>query len=257
MSGHSKWSTIKHKKAATDAKRGQVFTRYIREITIAARMGGGDIEANSRLRSAVVAARAVNMPKSNIERAIERGTGGGEGANIEEIRYEGYGQEGVAILVDCMTDNRNRSVSDVRSAFSKGGGNMGESGCVSWMFHQKGLFVFDRNAADEETLMEAALEAGAEDVQDKPEDGCIEVTCEPADFAQVQDALEAASLEADVAEVSWIPENSVHVEGEPAAKLLALIERLEDIDDVQNVYANFDIDETEMERLTCIIHKSP
>ncbi len=249
MSGHSKWSTIKHKKAAADAKRGQVFTRYIREITVAARMGGGDIDANPRLRAAVSAARGVNMPKDNIERAISRGAGGGDGDNIEEIRYEGYGQQGVAILVDCMTDNRNRTVSDVRSAFSKGGGNMGESGCVAWMFHQKGLFVFDREETDEETLMEIALEAGAEDVQDKPEDGCIEVTCGPGDFATVQDALESAGLKAQVAEVSWIPENSVHVEGEPAAKLLALIERLEDLDDVQNVYANFDIDDAEMERL--------
>ncbi|MDX8390987.1 MAG: YebC/PmpR family DNA-binding transcriptional regulator [Mariprofundaceae bacterium] len=250
MSGHSKWSTIKHKKAAVDAKRGQVFTRFIREITIAARMGGGDIDANPRLRTAVSAARGVNMPKSNIDRAIERGAGGGEGTNIEEIRYEGYGQEGVAILVDCMTDNRNRAVSDVRSAFSKGGGNMGESGCVAWMFHQKGLFVFDRNETDEESLMEAALEAGVEDVQDKPEDGCIEVTSAPVDFVSVQEALEAAGLKAQVAEVSWMPENTVHVEGEPAGKLLALIERLEDLDDVQNVYANFDIDDAEMERLS-------
>ena len=249
MSGHSKWSTIKHKKAATDAKRGQIFTRYIREITIAARMGGGDIDANARLRSAVAAARSVNMPKSNIDRAIERGTGGGEGANIEEIRYEGYGQEGVAILVDCMTDNRNRSVSDVRSAFTKGGGNMGESGCVAWMFHQKGMFIFNREGADEEAMMNAALEAGAEDVQDKPEDGCIEITCEPHDFAQVQDALETAGLKPEIAEVSWIPENTVQVEGEAAGKLLALVERLEDLDDVQNVYANFDISDAEMERL--------
>jgi len=250
MSGHSKWSTIKHKKAAADAKRGQVFTRYIREITVAARMGGGDVDANPRLRAAVAAARGVNMPKNNIDRAIERGSGGGEGSNIEEIRYEGYGQEGVAILVDCMTDNRNRSVSDVRSAFTKGGGNMGESGCVAWMFHQKGMFIFDRNEVDEESLMEPALEAGAEDVQDKPDDGCIEVICEPADFAHVHDALEAAGLKAQVAEVTWIPENTVKVEGEAAGKLLALIERLEDIDDVQNVYANFDIDDAEMERLS-------
>jgi len=250
MSGHSKWSTIKHKKEATDAKRGKIFTRYIREITIAARMGGGDVDANPRLRSAVAAARGVNMPKNNIERAIERGTGGGDGANIEEIRYEGYGQEGVAILVDCMTDNRNRTVSDVRSAFSKGGGNMGESGCVSWMFHQKGLFVFERDSVDEDALMETALEAGAEDVQDNVEDGCFEVTSSPADFANVQEALEAAGLKPQVGEISWIPENTVRVEGESAEKLLNLIERLEDLDDVQNVYANFDIDDAEMERLS-------
>jgi len=249
MSGHSKWSTIKHKKAAADAKRGQVFTRYIREITIAAKLGGPDPEANPRLRSAIAAARGVNMPKSNIDRAIEKGAGGGEGTNIEEIRYEGYGQDGVAILVDCMTDNRNRTVSDVRSAFNKGGGNMGESGCVAWMFHQKGLFVFDCNEVDEEALMEAALEAGAEDVQEKADEGCFEVTSEPADFASVQEAFETANLKPQVAEISWIPENTVHVEGDPAEKLLNLIERLEDLDDVQNVYANFDIDDAEMERL--------
>lgn len=249
MAGHSKWANIQHRKGAQDAKRAKVFTRYIREITIAARMGGADIESNPRLRAAVSAAKGVNMPKDNIERAISRGAGGSEADNIEEIRYEGYGQAGVAILVDCMTDNRNRTVSDVRSAFSKGGGNMGESGCVSWMFHQKGLFVFDRKDSDEEVLMETALEAGAEDVQDRPEAGCIEVTCEPTDFAQVQDALEAAGLTAQVAEVSWIPENTIAVEGEAAGKLLALIERLEDLDDVQNVYANYDISDAEMERL--------
>ncbi|OIQ04078.1 MAG: YebC/PmpR family DNA-binding transcriptional regulator [Zetaproteobacteria bacterium CG06_land_8_20_14_3_00_59_53] len=250
MAGHSKWANIQHRKGAQDAKRAKVFTRYIREITIAARMGGADIESNPRLRAAVSAAKGVNMPKDNIERAISRGAGGSEADNIEEIRYEGYGQAGVAILVDCMTDNRNRTVSDVRSAFSKGGGNMGESGCVSWMFHQKGLFVFDRKDSDEEVLMETALEAGAEDVQDKPEEGCIEVTCAPSDFAQVQDALEAAKLKPQVAEVSWIPENTIQVEGEAAEKLLALIERLEELDDVQNVYANFDISDAEMERLS-------
>lgn len=250
MAGHSKWANIQHRKGAQDAKRAKVFTRYIREITVAARMGGADIDSNPRLRAAVSAAKGVNMPKDNIERAISRGAGGADGDNIEEIRYEGYGQAGVAILVDCMTDNRNRTVSDVRSAFTKGGGSMGESGCVAWMFNQKGLFVFDSKDTDEERLMEEALEAGAEDVQDKPEEGCIEVTCEPGDFPQVQESLEAAGLKAQVAEVSWIPENTIKVEGEPAEKLLALIERLEDLDDVQNVYANFDIDDAEMERLT-------
>lgn len=250
MAGHSKWANIQHRKGAQDAKRGKIFTRYIREITIAARMGGGDIDANPRLRAAVTAAKGVNMPKDNIERAISRGAGGSDADNIEEIRYEGYGQAGVAILVDCMTDNRNRTVSDVRSAFTKGGGNMGESGCVSWMFHQKGLFVFDSKDSDEETLIETALEAGAEDVQDKPDDGCIEITCAPTDFSQLQDALDAAGLHAQVAEVSWIPENSIRVEGEAAEKLLALIERLEDLDDVQNVFANFDIDDVEMQRLS-------
>ncbi len=248
MSGHNKWSSIKHKKAATDAKRGKIFTRYIREITIAAR-GGDDPDANPRLRAAITAAKGVNMPKDNIERAIARGAGGGEGANIEEIRYEGYGQGGVAILVDCMSDNRNRTVSDVRSAFNKGGGNMGESGCVSWMFMHKGQFIFDRDTVDEEQLMDIALEAGAEDVVDNAEDGCIEVTCEIAAFGDVQKAIEAAGLEPQVGEITWIPENTITVEGEAAEKLLALIERLEDLDDVQNVYANYDISDAEMERI--------
>ncbi len=250
MSGHSKWSTIKHKKAAADAKRGQIFTKYIREITVAARMGGADTEANPRLRAAITAARGVNMPKDNVERAISRGAGGLDGANIEEIRYEGYAPGGVAILVDCMTDNRNRTVSDVRSTLNKAGGNLGESGCVGWMFQQKGLFVFSRKDTGEEQVMEIALEAGAEDIEDKPEEGTIEVTCEPDAFTQVQAALEQAALEPQMAEVAWIPDTTVAVEGEPAEKLLRLMERLEDLDDVQHVYANFDISEAEMERIS-------
>jgi YebC/PmpR family DNA-binding regulatory protein len=249
MSGHNKWSSIKHKKAAVDAKRGKIFTRYIREITIAARSGGDDPDANPRLRAAITAAKGVNMPKDNIERAIARGAGGGEGTNIDEIRYEGYGQAGVAILVDCMTDNRNRTVSDVRSAFNKGGGNMGESGCVSWMFHQKGQFIFETGSIDEEQLIDVALEAGADDVEDDADAGCTIVSCEPANFGSVQQALEDANLQAQVAEISWVPENSIAVEGESAEKLLALIERLEDLDDVQNVYANYDISDKEMERI--------
>jgi len=249
MSGHNKWSSIKHKKAAVDAKRGKIFTRYIREITVAARAGGDDPDANPRLRSAITAAKGVNMPKDNIDRAIARGAGGDDGTHIDEIRYEGYGQAGVAILVDCMTDNRNRTVSDVRSAFNKGGGHLGESGCVSWMFHQKGQLLFDREATDEETIMEIAMDAGADDIQDKPDEGCIEVTTEPGDFVAVQDAFESAGLTSQVAEIAWIPENSIEVEGEAAEKLLGLIERLEELDDVQNVYANFDISDDEMTRI--------
>jgi len=249
MSGHNKWSSIKHKKAAVDAKRGKIFTRYIREITVAARTGGDDPDANPRLRSAIAAAKSVNMPKDNIDRAIARGAGGGDGANIDEIRYEGYGQAGVAILVDCMTDNRNRTVSDVRSAFTKGGGNLGETGCVSWMFHQKGQLIFDREESDEETIMEIAMEAGANDIRDNVEDGCIEVITEPSGFVAVQDAFDKAGVMAQVAEVTWIPENTIEVEGEAAAKLLALIERLEELDDVQNVYANYDISDEEMARI--------
>ncbi|RMG90690.1 MAG: YebC/PmpR family DNA-binding transcriptional regulator [Zetaproteobacteria bacterium] len=250
MAGHNKWSSIKHKKAAQDAKRGKIFTRYIREITVAARMGGGDPEANPRLRAAIAAAKSVNMPKDNIERAIARGTGGGDAANIEEVRYEGYGQGGVAIIVDCMTDNRNRTVSEVRTAFNKGGGSLGESGCVSWMFHQKGQFVFDREKHSEEEIMEIALEAGAEDVEDNAEEGCITVTCDPSSFGDLEKAFEAAGMQPQVAEITWIPETTVTVEGENAEKLLKLIDRLEDLDDVQNVYANYDIPEHELERIT-------
>jgi len=248
MSGHNKWSSIKHKKAAVDAKRGKIFTRFIREITIAARFGD-DPDANPRLRSAITAAKGVNMPKDNIERAISRASGG-EGSNIEEVRYEGYGQAGVAILVDCMTDNRNRTVSDVRTAFNKGGGSMGESGCVAWMFNQKGHFIFDSTEADEEQLMDITLEAGADDVEEDSDAGCIVVTCEPADFCTVQQAIDTADMEAQVAEISWIPENTIAVEGESAEKLMALIERLEDLDDVQNVFANYEISDAEMERIS-------
>jgi len=249
MSGHSKWSSIKHKKAAVDAKRGKIFTKHIREITVAARLGGADLDANPRLRSAVLTARSISMPKDNIDRAIQRGAGGLEGANIEEIRYEGYGPGGVAILLDCMTDNRNRTVSDIRSTFNKGGGNLGESGCVSWMFHQKGLFVFDLRATDEDALMEVALEAGAEDVNEDADNNTIEITCDPAAFHGVQSAIEKAGLESRLAEISWIPENTILVEGDSAESLLNLIERMEDLDDVQHVYANFDITNEEMARI--------
>jgi YebC/PmpR family DNA-binding regulatory protein len=249
MSGHNKWSSIKHKKAVVDARRGKIFTRYIREITVAARAGGDDPDANPRLRSAITAAKGANMPKDNIDRAISRGAGGDDATHIDEIRYEGYGQAGVAILVDCMTDNRNRTVSDVRSAFNKGGGHLGESGCVSWMFHQKGQFLFDREAVDEETIMEIAMNAGADDIQDDLETGCIDVTTEPGDFTTVQDAFESAGLTSQIAEIIWIPENSIEIKGEAAEKLLGLIERLEELDDVQNVYANFDISDAEMARI--------
>lgn len=249
MAGHNKWSSIKHKKAAVDAKRGKIFTRYIREITVAARTGGEDPDANPRLRAAITAAKGVNMPKDNIERAISRGAGGDDATNIDEIRYEGYGQAGVAILVDTMTDNRNRTVSEVRSAFNKGGGNMGESGCVSWMFHQKGQLIFDRESYNDDQIMEIAMEAGAEDIQDKPDEGCIEVLTDPGDFASVCEAFEHASVTTDMAEITWIPENTIAIDGESAEKVLALIERLEELDDVQNVYANFDISQEEMARI--------
>ncbi|MDQ6962541.1 MAG: YebC/PmpR family DNA-binding transcriptional regulator [Mariprofundaceae bacterium] len=250
MSGHSKWSTIKHKKAATDAKRGKVFTRFIREITIAARLGGADLDANPRLRSAVSSAKGVNMPNVNIDRAIQRGAGGDDGVQLDEIRYEGYGQGGVALIVDCMTDNRNRTVSDVRSSFSKGGGNMGESGCVSWMFAHKGQFVFDRELYNEEHLLDLALESGADDVIDHPSDGFIEVLCDSTAFHEVHLAFEAKKLVTESAALTWIPENIIAIAGEEAEKLLRLIERLEDCDDVQNVYANYDISDEDMERFS-------
>jgi len=246
MSGHNKWSTIKHKKGAADAKRGKIFTKLIKEITVAAKIGGGDPDGNPRLRTAIDKAKAENMPKDNIERAIKKGTGGLEGVTYEETTYEGYGPGGVAVLVEVMTDNRNRTVSDVRSIFSKCNGNMGEAGCVSWMFDKKGLIVFSGDA-DFDKLFEAALEAGADDVSD--EDGQIEVTTDPSAFFDVREALEKAGFKYDSAEVTMIPQTMVKLEGKQAESMLRLMERLEDNDDVQNVYANFDISEEEMEKM--------
>jgi YebC/PmpR family DNA-binding regulatory protein len=246
MSGHNKWSTIKHKKGAADAKRGKIFTKLIKEITVAAKMGGGDPEGNPRLRTAIDKAKGENMPKDNIERAIKKGTGGMEGVNYEETTYEGYGPGGVAVLVEVMTDNRNRTVSDVRSIMSKCNGNMGEAGCVSWMFDKKGLIVFS-GETDFDALFEAALEAGADDVTD--EDGQIEVTTDPSVFFEVREALEKAGFKYESAEVTMIPQTMVKLEGKPAENMLKMMERLEDNDDVQNVYANFDISEEEMEKM--------
>ena len=246
MAGHNKWSKVRHKKAVQDARRSRLFTRYIREITVAARLGGPDPEANPRLRAAIAAARAVNMPKENIERAIARGAGEGGGAAMEELRLEGYAPGGVAVIVDCITDNRNRTVSQVRSTFTKGGGNLGETGCVAWMFEQVGQIVFDRDRYGEDEVMEAALEAGAEDVLDRPEDGVIEVRTTPQDFFRVQQALEAAGLKPMGAEITWIPKTTVKVSGETARKVLALVEKLEALEDVQNVYANYDIPAEEL-----------
>lgn len=246
MSGHNKWSTIRHKKGAADAKRGKVFTKIIKEITVAARIGGGDPNGNPRLRAAVDKAKAENMPKDNIERAIKKGTGELEGATYEEITYEGYGPGGVAVLVDAMTDNRNRTVSEVRSIFTKNNGNMGETGCVSWMFSKKGLIIFSKNV-DFDKLFEAAIEAGAEDVSDEEEQ--IEVTTDPGNFAEVRDALAKAGFKYESADITMIPQTMVKLEGKQAESMLRLMERLEDNDDVQNVYANFDISTEEMEKL--------
>lgn len=246
MSGHNKWSTIKHKKGAADAKRGKIFTKIIKELTVASKMGGPDPDANPRLRTAIDKAKSENMPKDNIERAIKKGSGGLEGVNYEETTYEGYGPGGVAVLVEVMTDNRNRTVSDVRSIFSKCNGNMGEAGCVAWLFDKKGLIVYPKSI-DFDTLFEAALEAGADDVTD--EEGQIEVVTDPSAFIEVREALEKAGFKHESAEVTMIPQTMVKLDGKQAESMLKLMDRLEDNDDVQNVYANFDISDEEMEKM--------
>ena len=239
MSGHSKWSSIKHKKAATDAKRGKIYTKLIKEITVAAKAGGGDLDVNPRLRTAVANAKAQNMPNDTIERGIQKGTGQLPGVDYEEITYEGYGPKGVAIIVEVVTDNRNRSTADLRFILSKNGGNLGERGCVSWMFDKKGLLVVDKDKADEDELMMIALEADAEDV--KAEDDSFEIITAPEDFESVKSAIDEAEIETVLAEVSMIPQTTVKLEGEEALQLLKIMESLEDHDDVQNVYSNFDI----------------
>jgi YebC/PmpR family DNA-binding regulatory protein len=239
MAGHSKWANIKHRKGAQDAKRGKIFTKLIKEIITAARIGGGDIDANPRLRSAVAAAKAENMPKDNWERAIKKGTGELEGVNYEEATYEGYGPGGAAIYVDALTDNKNRAVSEIRHALTKHGGNMGENGCVAYMFDKKGYLVVEKSATDEETLMEVALDAGAEDVR---EDGSnFEVISAPEDFEAVKTAVDGASIATIAAEVTMLPQTMTPVDGETAQKLIKLIDALEDCDDVQKVYTNADI----------------
>lgn len=239
MAGHSKWANIKHRKGAVDAKRGKIFTKLIKEITVAARQGGGDINANPRLRSAVLAAKAENMPKDNWERAIKKGTGELEGVNYEESNYEGYGPGGVAVLVDSLSDNKNRAVSEIRHAFTKHGGNLGESGCVSYMFDKKGYIVIEKGAVDEETLMEVALEAGAEDVREDGDN--FEVITEPDAYEAVKEAIDAKEIEVVVGEVTMVPQTLTAVEGETAEKLIRLIDALEDCDDVQKVYNNADL----------------
>jgi YebC/PmpR family DNA-binding regulatory protein len=248
MSGHSKWSSIKHKKGAADAKRGKVFTKLIKEITVAARMGGGDPDGNPRLRSAIAAAKAENMPKENIERGIKKGTGELEGVNYEETSYEGYGPGGVAVLVDCLTDNKNRAVAELKHLFERHGGSLGEPGCVAWMFDKKGLIVLEKDKVDEESLLDLALEAGAEDVKDEGSE--FEVITDTSDFESVRKAIEDAGLPYSVAEIAMIPKNTVKVEGKQAQQTLSLLQALEDNDDVNHVYANFDISDDVMEALT-------
>jgi YebC/PmpR family DNA-binding regulatory protein len=239
MSGHSKWSSIKHKKAATDAKRGKIFTRLIKEITVAARLGGGDQEANPRLRSAIQAAKSENMPKDNIERAVKKGTGELEGVNYEESIYEGYGPGGAAVLVESLTDNKNRTVADIRSIFGKNGGNLGENGCVAWMFDKKGYIAVESKSVDEEVLMETVLDAGAEDI--KEDNGNFEVITAPGDFETVKEAIDKASIAYIDAEVTMLPQTTTNLSGKEAEQMVRLMEMLEDCDDVQKVYTNADI----------------
>jgi len=248
MSGHSKWSSIKHKKAAKDAKRGKIFTKMIKEITVAARMGGGDVNANPRLRTAVSTAKAASMPNDNIDRAIKKGTGDLEGVNYEEVSYEGYGPAGVAIMVSVLTDNRNRTVAEVRNLFAKHGGNLGETGCVAWMFSKKGVITVDKSAAVEERLFEVALDAGADDIADAGE--VLEVTVSPDKLEDVKAALEKDGVAVASAEVTMVPQSTVTLRGRDAEQTLKLLEILEDHDDVQKVAANVDIPQEEVERLS-------
>ncbi len=247
MSGHSKWSTIKRKKGATDAKRGKIFSKLIKEITVAARMGGADPDANPRLRTAIATAKTENMPKDNIERAIKKGTGALEGVAYEEIYYEGYGPGGAAVYVESLTDNKKRTVADIRHIFSKSGGSLGEAGCVAWMFAKKGLFVFEKAGIDEETLMEAVLDAGGEDIRD--EESTLEVITAPEDFEAVKKALDERNLTYLLAEITMVPQSTVKLEDKEAEQMLRLMDSLEDSDDVQKVYSNFDISDKTLEQI--------
>ena len=244
MSGHSKWHSIKHKKGALDAKRGKLFTKFIKELTVAARTGGGDPDANARLRKAIGDAKAGNMPNDTIDRAIRRGTGAEEGVNYEEINYEGYGPGGVALLIEAVTDNRNRTVAEIRHIFSKQGGNLGESGSVGWLFEKKGYLVVSKSAKPEDELFDIAIEAGADDLRDDEDN--FEIITSPENFDAVHAAVKSAGIEPQVAEVSMVPQNYVKLEGSNAQQMLRLMEALEDHDDVQKVHANFDISEADM-----------
>ena len=247
MSGHSKWATIKHKKGALDAKRGKIFTRLIKEISIAAKNGGGDPDSNPRLRTAIAAAKAENMPADNIKRAIQRGTGELPGATYEEFALEGYGPGGVALMLDINTDNRNRTVSEIRHVFGKNGGNMAEAGAVSWMFHKKGDIVVAKTAAKEDDLMGIVLESGADDLKDDGENW--EVITDPASFEAVVEAVKKAGIQPISAEVAMIPQNYIKLEGQHAHQMIRLVEALEEHDDVQHVHSNFDIDQKVLEEV--------
>ncbi len=247
MSGHSKWATIKHKKGALDAKRGKIFTRLIKEISVAAKSGGGDPDGNPRLRTAVLAAKAENMPAENIKRAIQRGTGELEGVSYEEATFEGYGPGGVAVIVEVLTDNRNRAVSEIRHAFSKNGGNLGEAGSVKFMFHKKGLIAVEKSAASEEQLMNIVLESGGEDLND--EGDTWEIITDPGEYEAVSAAVKAAGIATVMSEVTMVASTYTRLEGPAAGQMMRLIEALEDLDDTQNVYSNFDMDAQQMEQM--------
>jgi YebC/PmpR family DNA-binding regulatory protein len=245
MSGHSKWHTIKHKKGAADAKRGKVFTRIIKELTVAARNGGGDVDSNPRLRTIVAEAKSVNMPAENIKRAIQRGTGELPGVNYEEATYEGYGPGGAAVILEVLTDNRNRTVGEIRHILTKHNGNLGESNSVAWMFSKKGYIVVDKSGVDEEKLLNAVLEAGGDDVRDDEDNW--EIISEPSGFEAVRDAVKALGIEPASAEIAMLPQNYIKLEGKEASQMVKLMETLEDHDDVQHVWSNFDIEEKEIE----------
>lgn len=248
MSGHSKWASIKHKKGALDAKRGKIFTKLIKEISVAARLGGGDPDGNPRLRTAILAAKADNMPKDNIDRAIKKGTGELEGVNYEEVIYEGYGTAGVAVILSLLTDNKNRTVAEIRSIFGKNGGNLGEAGCVGWMFHKKGQILVDLKTVDEDKLMTIVLDAGAEDMQTG--EGEFEVITTPENFEKVKKAIDDNKIPTTFAEVTMVPQSYIKLTGQKAQQMLHLMEVLEDHDDVQKVYANFDIPEEELAKVS-------
>lgn len=248
MSGHSKWATIKRKKGKLDAARGRIFTKLIKEITVAARAGGGDIEANARLRTAVATAKAANMPADNMKKAIQKGTGELPGITYDEATFEGYGPNGVAVFLDVLTDNRNRTVAEIRHVFSKYNGNLGENGCVAWMFDSKGIIAVSKDGTDEDTVMEIALDAGASDIE--TQEDAYEVITEPTDLEPVREALEKASMTIIEAEVRRIPQNTVKLDRKGAESMMKLIDFLEDHDDVQKVSANFDIDDDVLEELS-------
>ena len=247
MSGHNKWSSIKHRKGKADAQRGRAFTKITRELITAAKIGGGDPDGNARLRSAIAAARVVNMPNDNIQRAIKKGTGELEGVTYEEYLYEGYGPHGVAVLVKVLTDNKNRTVADIRHIFSKHNGNLGEAGCVNWMFSKQGSVTVRKGSVEEEKLFDLAIELGAEDVVNDPEAREYEIRCEPEVFDELKRGLEEKGVAIHTAEVAMLPQSTVHLEGKAADQMLRLMSALEESDDVQNVWANFDISDEAME----------